>query len=104
MFGPSPLSPASRGVGDIEDRAERLADYERKFPPVRIDLETSVDEDLWSAYWGAHRRLVEEMRRCEELAALFGRRFPLGSSCCGTGGSILDINLDNSENMTRKMS
>jgi hypothetical protein len=25
MFGPSPLSPASRGVGDIEDRAERLA-------------------------------------------------------------------------------
>ena len=69
MFGPSRLSPASRGVGDIEDRAERIADYERRFPPVRIDFEASVDEDLWSAYWDARRRLVEEMRRCEELAA-----------------------------------
>ena len=68
MFGPSPLSPASRGVGDIEDRAERIADYERRFPPVRINFKASVDEDLWSAYWDAHRRLVEEMRRCEDLA------------------------------------
>ena len=36
---------------------------------MRIDFEASVDEDLWSAYWDAHRCLVEEMRRCEELAA-----------------------------------
>ena len=69
MFGPSPLSPASRGVGDVELRAERIAEYERRCPPVRIDFEAVVDEDVWGAYWDAHRRLVEEMRRCEELAA-----------------------------------
>lgn len=60
MFGPSPLSPASRGVGDIEERAEKIADYER--------------------------------------------RFPLKLSRCGTGGSILDINLDGDADMIRKMS
>lgn len=68
MFGPSPLSPASRGVGDIEERAERIADYERRFPPVRIDFEAVVDGGLWRAYWDAHRNLIEEMKRCEELA------------------------------------
>ena len=68
MFGPSPLSPASRGVGDIEERAERIADYERRFPPMRIDFEAVVDGNLWRAYWDAHRDLIEEMKRCEELA------------------------------------
>ena len=56
LFEPSLLSPALRGVGDIEEKAERIADYER--------------------------------------------RFPLGPSRCGTGGSILDINLDNNADMT----
>ena len=68
MFGSSPLSPASRGVGDIEDRAERIADYERRFPPMRIDFEAVVDGNLWRAYWDAHRDLIEEMKRCEEFA------------------------------------
>ncbi|WP_317416724.1 HNH endonuclease [Thermophilibacter provencensis] len=68
MFGPSPLSPASRGVGDIEERAEKIADYERRFPPVRIDFEAVVNGDLWKAYWDAHRDLIERMMRCEELA------------------------------------
>lgn len=69
MFGSSPLSPASRGVEDIKLRTERIAEYERRFPPVRIDFETVVDGDLWESYWDAHRSLIEEMRRCEELAA-----------------------------------
>ena len=69
MFGPSPLSPASRGVGDVEERAERIAEYERRFPPMQIDFESMVDGGLWEAYWDAHRRLVEQMKRCEELAA-----------------------------------
>lgn len=68
MFGPSPLSPASRGVGDIEERAEKIAYYERRFPPVRIDFEAVVNGGLWKAYWDAHRDLIEEMMRCEELA------------------------------------
>ena len=69
MFGPSPLSPASRGVGDVEERAERIAEYERRFPPMQIDCESMADGGLWEAYWDAHGRLVEQMKRCEELAA-----------------------------------
>ena len=76
MFGPSPLSPASRGVGDIEERAERIADYERRFPPVRIDFEAVVDGGLWRAYWDAHRNLIEEMKRCEELATAVRAEIP----------------------------
>ena len=68
MFGPSPLSPASRGVGDVEERAERIAEYERRFPPMQIDFESMVDGGLWEAHWDAHGRLVEQMKRCEELA------------------------------------
>lgn len=69
MFGPSPLSPASRGVGDVGERAERIAEYERRFPPMQIDFESMADGGLWEAYWDAHGRLVEQMKRCEELAA-----------------------------------
>ena len=69
MFGPSPLSPASRRVEDIEERAKRIEEYERRFSPVRIDFEAVVDGDLWAVYWDAHRGLIEEMKRCEELSA-----------------------------------
>lgn len=69
MLGSSPLSPASRGVTDVEKRVERIAEYERLFPSVRIDFEAMVDKSVWKAYWDAHRDLVERVRRCEELAA-----------------------------------
>ena len=36
---------------------------------MRIDFEAVVDGDLRRAYWDARRDLIEEMRRCEELAA-----------------------------------
>lgn len=69
MFGTSPQSPASRGVADIVERAERIAEYERRFVPVRVDFEAAVGNQAWDEYWAARERLVAEMRRCEELAA-----------------------------------
>ena len=69
ITGPAPLSPASRGVPNLEDKISRIARYEERFQPVRLDFEAIVGKDPWEEYWKAHAHLVEEMRRCDEIAS-----------------------------------
>ena len=69
ITGTAPLSPASRGVLGLEERISRIAKYEERFQPVRLDFEAIVGKDTWKEYWDAHARLVEEMRRCDEIAS-----------------------------------
>lgn len=69
ITGSAPLSPASRGVPDLDERISRISEYEERFQPVRLDFEAVVGEDAWAGYWEAHARLVEEMRICDEIAS-----------------------------------
>lgn len=69
ITGSVPLSPASRGVSNLEEKISRIARYEERFQPVRLDFESIVGEDDWREYWKAHARLLEEMRRCDEIAS-----------------------------------
>ncbi len=56
MFGRAKNSPRSRGVIDLELRAERLQKFEVESGLRRVDVEELVSPDLWDAYW---RRQVE---------------------------------------------
>ncbi len=62
MRSSAPLSPASRGVPDIEDRIARLQEYERRTTPTHVDFEAVVGADLWERHWSHHARLLELMR------------------------------------------
>lgn len=69
IIGPAPLSPASRGMPNLEEKISRIAKYEERFQPVKLDFETIVDKGSWEEYWKVHAHLVEEMRRCDEIAS-----------------------------------
>lgn len=69
ITGPAPLSPASRGVPNLEEKISRIAKYEERFQPVKLDFEAIVGKGSWEEYWKAHTHLVEEMRRCDEIVS-----------------------------------
>ncbi|KQR40536.1 hypothetical protein ASF80_10405 [Microbacterium sp. Leaf159] len=56
------LSPAARGIADIEDRIARLQEYEDRVVPTRIDFEAAVGAELWEKHWAHHKKLLELMR------------------------------------------
>lgn len=71
--GSSPLSPASRGVQDLERKISRIEEYEDRFSPAVLDFEAIVGSDVWEEYWEAHARLIAEMKRCDEIAVRIRR-------------------------------
>lgn len=62
------LSPAVRGVVDIEERIARLQEYEQRGRPTRIDFQTVVGAELWDRHWAHHKRLLELMREADKDA------------------------------------
>lgn len=69
MFGPASLSPLTRGIADVEIRAERLAAYEEWIPPTQLDFEELVGREVWVAHWENHARIVELMNEAQVTAA-----------------------------------
>lgn len=68
MLGKAKLSPTGRGLSNITDRVSRLEAYERWREPTRLDFETIVARDTWEHYWALCERVIEDMRRCQEVA------------------------------------
>lgn len=68
ITGPAPLSPSTRRTADLEERIAKIEEYESKFPPTQLDFEKIVGSDVWKSYWKARDELVEEMKRCDEIA------------------------------------
>lgn len=62
------LSPAARGVADIEERIARLQEYEQRGRPTWIDFQTVVGAELWDRHWAHHKRLLELMREADKDA------------------------------------
>jgi hypothetical protein len=69
MFGPAVLSPKTRGIADIEERAERLAAYERWLPPTKLDFVNLVGGETWARHWENYERIVDLMRNAEDTAS-----------------------------------
>lgn len=65
MRSAAPLSPAARGVTDLDERVTRLEEYERRGRPTKIDFESAVGAELWERHWAHHRRILELMREAE---------------------------------------
>lgn len=61
MFSNAPQSPKTRNIKDLEERVARLKDYERKYPPVKINFSEIVGENRWNTHWDNCRRIHEMM-------------------------------------------
>ena len=68
MLSNAKLSPASRGVPDLEERVRRLEDYERWREVEPIDFGAIAKSDGWSEYWAMCESVVAGLRRSQELA------------------------------------
>ncbi|WP_177232204.1 HNH endonuclease [Agromyces sp. CF514] len=74
MFSSARLSPATRGIPNLEQRAARLDDYERWEVPTRIDFRDVAGHDLWEQHWRNHAAIIAAMRNAEETVELIRAR------------------------------
>jgi len=68
LFSSARLSPRTRGVEGLEERAARLEDFERWGSPTRVDFEALVGAELWEQHWRNHAAIVALMREAEQTA------------------------------------
>ena len=62
------LSPASRGISNIENRIAKLTDYEKWEIPTKIDFEAVVGEEKWQQHWDNWQLVIDTMKKSQLLA------------------------------------
>ena len=68
MFSDATLSPKTKGVTDIEQRAKRLEAYENWCPPTKLDFAAIVGNEVWEAHQHNLEQVQQLMRQAQELA------------------------------------
>ena len=68
MYSDAKLSPKSRGIDDINERAERLEAYENWESPTVVDFEAIVGVETWAQHWENWEQVQESMRNAQTLA------------------------------------
>lgn len=59
------LSPKTRGVVDLEERIERLKEYEKQFVPTKYDFKTIVGEKLWKEHMDNLDEIIKMMKKAQ---------------------------------------
>ena len=62
------LSPASRGIINIESRIANLTNYEEWEIPTRIDFEAVVGEEKWQQHCSNRQLVIDTMKKSQLLA------------------------------------
>ncbi len=68
MFSNAKLSPKSRGIQNLEERATRLESYENWELPTVVDFESIVGAETWAQHWANWEHVQESMRNAQILA------------------------------------
>lgn len=74
MLGSARLSPATRGISDLDKRIVVLEGYESWGDPTRVDFAQMVGEELWDQHWANHVALLDQMRDAEKVVDLIRAR------------------------------
>lgn len=69
LYSSAKLSPTTRGILDVAERAARLDAYERWGSPTRLDFATLAGQDLWAEHWRNHAKIMAMMQEAEVTAA-----------------------------------
>ena len=65
MFGRAALSPRSRGIVDIQDRARRIERYESWEGVTRVDFAAAAGAELWDAHWTTWQAIIALMKQAQ---------------------------------------
>lgn len=68
MLSDAPNSPTSKRIPDLQERIERLEEYERLFTPHKLDFEKIVGPELWKEHWANNEAIQEMMRESQRLS------------------------------------
>lgn len=68
MFSEAKLSPKSRNIPNLEEKAARLEAYENWELPTKVDFEAVVGSETWSQHWANWEIVQETMREAQLLA------------------------------------
>lgn len=74
MLGSARLSPATRGIADLDKRIVVLERYENWGEPTHVDFAQMVGEELWDQHWANHAALLDQMRAAEKVVDLIRAR------------------------------
>ena len=83
MLSDAKLSPKTRGIKDLEERTKRIEAYKERFQPTNHDLATIVGEELWTKHWENWEKIIQEMKRAQEIATEINSRIKLRTSLEG---------------------
>ncbi len=61
MYSDAKLSPHSRGILDIDERAQHLELFQKKYDDkVKVvDFENTVGSEKWEAHWNNHKKIMK---------------------------------------------
>ena len=68
MTSNAKLSPKSRGVLDLDERIERLKEYERRFARKCLNIEEIIGRENWETHMCNLKELHEKMKSSQEFA------------------------------------
>lgn len=74
MFSSARLSPESRGIAGLAERANRLALYEEWETPTLVDFASVAGDQLWAQHWRNHVAILKAMREAETTVELIRSR------------------------------
>ncbi|MEL5849029.1 MAG: hypothetical protein U7M05_06635 [Candidatus Igneacidithiobacillus chanchocoensis] len=74
MLSTAKLSPAARGIEDIQERVKRLEAYENHKAPTKMDFLTIVGSDMWVQHEKNLERVQALLRESQKLAAKINAR------------------------------
>jgi len=68
LFGTAKLSPKTRGIPDLEHKAQRLEAYENWCEPTKLDFEAIVGKTTWAEHWENWDQVQKTMKKSQMLA------------------------------------
>ena len=66
MMSDAERSPHSRNIPDIEYRIQKLAEFEVRYPSIKLDFEKIVGPQSWDRHWENCRKIHDLMRESQE--------------------------------------
>lgn len=67
--GTAELSPTNRAIEGIEIRIQRLMEYEKRCPAIRIDVAKIVDNMCLKQHWNNYDLLIKMLKEHQQLAS-----------------------------------
>ena len=69
LISDAKLSPKSKGVLDIDQRMQKLKEFENWEDPIKLDFESIVGTEKWTTHWRNCGDVQSIMRQAQELAS-----------------------------------